>query len=180
MVEKLFPDPFLKNQNWVYLRVNSLQFYTFCFFHMPSWGLLLYTETKFQTTCFYSNKQINLFLFLKKSPCLIYCIIENIYIVILCYVTKFHCLVDFALWDIGQYVYCSCLLTRLWLHKFSYLSNQAVFSSWPNSRDKNLIILRMKKALKMQWKAFFITFKGLSLKLIKHFFRGGGRVRARL
>ena len=27
MVEKLFPDPFLKNQNWAYFRINSLNIY---------------------------------------------------------------------------------------------------------------------------------------------------------
>ena len=52
-VEKLFSDPFLKNQNWAYLWSNSLKFYTFFFFCMLSCGLSKYTETKLQTTCFY-------------------------------------------------------------------------------------------------------------------------------
>ena len=26
VVEKLFPDPYLKNQNWAYLWINSLKF----------------------------------------------------------------------------------------------------------------------------------------------------------
>ena len=43
---------------------------------------------------------------------------KNISIVILCYLTKFQYLVVFTSWDIGQYVYCNCLLTRLWRHKF--------------------------------------------------------------
>ena len=30
------------------------------------------------------------------------------------YLTKFHCLVGFTSWDIGQYVNCNCLSTRLW------------------------------------------------------------------
>ena len=41
-------------------------------------------------------------------------------------------LVAFISWDIWQYEYCNCLITRLWLHKFwnsLYLSNQAVFST---------------------------------------------------
>ena len=25
------------------------------------------------------------------------------------YLTKFHCLIAFTSWDIGQYVYCNCL-----------------------------------------------------------------------
>ena len=35
--------------------------------------------------------------------------------------------VTFTSWDIGQYVYCNCLLTRLWRQKFQnqcHLSNQ--------------------------------------------------------
>ena len=38
---------------------------------------------------------------------------ENISLVLLYYLTKFHCLVAFTSWDIGQYVYCNCLLIRL-------------------------------------------------------------------
>ena len=43
----------------------------------------------------------------------------------------------------GQYVYCNCLLTRLWRHGFwnqPYLSNQAFFSTWLKRHDKNLSI----------------------------------------
>ena len=36
LVKKLFLDPFLKNQNWTYLWINSLNFYTVSFYHMPS------------------------------------------------------------------------------------------------------------------------------------------------
>ena len=43
---------------------------------------------------------------------------ENISVVIFYYLTKFQCLVAFNLWDIGQYVYCNCLLTMLWRQKF--------------------------------------------------------------
>ena len=52
MVEKLFPDPFLKNQNWVYLWINSLKFYALCFYCMLIWGLSKYIENNLQTTCF--------------------------------------------------------------------------------------------------------------------------------
>ena len=34
------------------------------------------------------------------------------------WLTKFCCLVAFALWDIGQCMYCNCLLTRLRHQKF--------------------------------------------------------------
>ena len=47
------PGPFFKNQNWVYLWINSVKFYTVCFCCMPSWGLSKFIETKLQITCFY-------------------------------------------------------------------------------------------------------------------------------
>ena len=53
VVEKLIPDLFLKNQNWAYLWINSLNFYTVCFYWMESWGLSKYIETKLQTICFH-------------------------------------------------------------------------------------------------------------------------------
>ena len=55
MVEKLLPDLFLKNQNWAYLWINSLKFYTSCFYCMPSSAPSKYIETKLRTTCIYLN-----------------------------------------------------------------------------------------------------------------------------
>ena len=52
VVEKLLPDPFLKNQNWAYLWINSLKFYSVCFYCMPSWRLA-YTSYK----AFFKNKK---------------------------------------------------------------------------------------------------------------------------
>ena len=43
---------------------------------------------------------------------------KNIFHVIFYQLTKFHCLIAFTSWNIGQYVYCSCLLTRVWRHNF--------------------------------------------------------------
>ena len=57
MFKKLFPDPFLKNQNGAYLCFNSLKFYTVCFYCMPSWGLSQYIETKLQSTCFQLSRK---------------------------------------------------------------------------------------------------------------------------
>ena len=37
MVEKLVPETFLKNQTWAYLWINSLKFYTVCFYYITSW-----------------------------------------------------------------------------------------------------------------------------------------------
>ena len=50
-VKKLFSDPFLKNQNWAYLWVDSLKLYT-VWFCMPR-GLLKYIETKLKTAFSY-------------------------------------------------------------------------------------------------------------------------------
>ena len=48
---------------------------------------------------------------------------KNISLVIFYYLSKFQCLIVFTLWDIGQYVYCHCVLTRLWRHKFYLILN---------------------------------------------------------
>ena len=64
--------------------------------------------------------------------------------------TKFQCRIAFTSWDIGQYVYCNCLLTRLWRHKLwnrLYLSNQAVFLR----QDKNVNILRTRRTFKIKY-----------------------------
>ena len=74
--------------------------------------------------------------------------------------TKFHCSVAFTSWDIGQNAYCNFLLTRLWRHefwKYHYLSNLAVFSTWPKSQDKNWNICRTKR-FKKKIKSIFHHF----------------------
>ena len=53
LVEKLFPDSFLKNQIWLYLWIISLKIYIICYYCMLIWGLLKYSKTKLQTNCFY-------------------------------------------------------------------------------------------------------------------------------
>ena len=63
VVEKLSPDSFLKSQHLAYLWINSLKFYTVCFYCIPRWELLKYIETKLQITFlyliyrFYKNKK---------------------------------------------------------------------------------------------------------------------------
>ena len=101
------PRPFFKNQNWTYLWISIIKFYIFCFHCLPSSGLSKLIETKLKTTCIYLPASFSA-RFLKK----------NISLVILFYLTKFQCLVVFTSWDIGQYVYCTYLLTRLWRHRF--------------------------------------------------------------
>ena len=49
--EKLVLGPFPKNENWAYIRINSLKFYTVCFYCLASWGLWKCIETKLQSTC---------------------------------------------------------------------------------------------------------------------------------
>ena len=121
-VEILFPDPFLKNQSWPYLWINSQKFYTACFYCMPGWGLSKYIKLRCRPLAFISCKA---FLKNKKrsrtslpvsfSQSILK---KNMSHLIFYYLTKFSCLVKFTLWDIGQYVYCNCLLTMLWRHKF--------------------------------------------------------------
>ena len=140
VVEKLFPDPFLKYQNWAYLRINILKFYLFCLYCLESRALSKLIETKLQTTCIYLIKKTK-----KKNkkrsgnkkksgtslpaPFSAWFLKKNISLVIFFYLTIFQCLVAFTSWDIGKYVYCNSLLTRLWRNKLSNLSNQAVFST---------------------------------------------------
>ena len=52
MVEKLVPDSFIKNQNWLYLWINSLKCCKFCFYCMPSQGLPKDIKIKVLTTYF--------------------------------------------------------------------------------------------------------------------------------
>ena len=49
VVEKLVPDPFLKNENWAYLWINWLNFQIVFFYCVPSWGLSIYMETRLHT-----------------------------------------------------------------------------------------------------------------------------------
>ena len=56
--EKLYPDSFLKNQYWTYFWINSLKFYTVCFYCMLIWGQLKFSEIKLQTICFYLMKTL--------------------------------------------------------------------------------------------------------------------------
>ena len=42
LMEKLLPDPFIKDQNYAYLWINSLKCHKFVFIVCPSQGLLKY------------------------------------------------------------------------------------------------------------------------------------------
>ena len=121
VLEKLFPDLFLKNQNLAYFWINCLKFYAICFYCMPSWRLSKYIENKLQTTCFYLLRS-----FFKRqkgvwnwSLCLIFCMIfEEKYFSCSILLTD-QIFLSGSLYFVGQYVYCNCLLTCFPLGKIT-------------------------------------------------------------
>ena len=122
VVDKLFPDSFLKNQNWAYLWSNILNLYTFCFNCLPSWDYWMWLKLSCRPFAFTSykaflknNKRSDTSLLVSFSA---WFFKKNVSVAIFYYLTKVQCLVVFVSWDIGQYVYCNCLLTRLWRCKF--------------------------------------------------------------
>ena len=132
VLEKLFPDPFLKNQNWASVWIKSLKFYTVCFYYITSWGPSKFIETKLlQATCF---DFIEIF-FKKQRGQVLVCLPQFLHdfwrkIFLFLYPNTWP---NFIVWlplDIMPCVYCNCLLIRLWRENFwnqFYLSNQAVF-----------------------------------------------------
>ena len=122
VVEKLFSDPFLKNQNWGSFWINDLYIlYIFCFYCWSSWGISELIGTKLQTSCIYL-----IWNFKKKKrrgtslPASFYTwfLEKSISPVTFFYLTKFQCLVPFTSWDIGKYGYYNSLLTKPWRNKF--------------------------------------------------------------
>ena len=90
---RLFSNPFQKNDNWLYLWINSLKFSTVCFYCMTSCGLWTYIETKLQNICFtsyktFSKKQEEVW---NESPCIIvaWCLKKNISLVIFYYLVHY-------------------------------------------------------------------------------------------
>ena len=57
VAQKLFPVSFLKNQNLVYLWINSLKFYAAYFYCILIYELSKYSETKLLTTLCFFKKQ---------------------------------------------------------------------------------------------------------------------------
>ena len=117
-VEKLVPDSSLKNQNWVYLWFNSLQFYAVCFYCIlagyrnimkPSCRPLPFTLNK----AFLKNKKGS---GTSLSPSFSAWLMTKSISVMFFQLTKFHCLAAFSSWGVEQYMYCNFLLTRLWLN----------------------------------------------------------------
>ena len=95
----------------------------------------------------------------------------------LCSVNWPNCLIAFASWDIGQYLYCNCLLSRLRRHKFEM---NLIFPIKPFFFvSKKFKYLGNKKDFKVKYKAFFIILKdfkspqivsGLRVRVVKLFY----------
>ena len=115
------PRPFSKKSK---LSI-SLDQYSKVWYNFFLWYAKLSTIRTFRLSCrplaFTSHRA---FLNNKKSGTSIpvsfsaWFLMRNISRVIFYYLAKFHCLVALISWDIGQYVYFNCLLTRLWRYKF--------------------------------------------------------------
>ena len=116
MVEKLLQDPFLWNQNWVFLWTNGLRFSTVYLYCMPSWGRYLAILKPSSRPLAFTTYEA--FLKNKKrsgtsmtASFSAWLLKKNISLIVFYYLTKFHYLAAFTSWDIGQYVYGDCLLT---------------------------------------------------------------------
>ena len=94
------PSPFLKNQNWAYLWINVLKFYSFCFYCLLSWGPSKWSKFSCRLFAF------NLYKAFGKNKERHGTILpasfstwfpkKNISLVIFYYVTKFQCLITFT------------------------------------------------------------------------------------
>ena len=137
-VELSFPDLFAKFfcKNWANLCINSLNFMQFvftvsqvenyqnmwCADHMLLPRFFKYVRP-FYNIVYERVKLLLLFFFLKKGSLELVSLPHFLHdfwrkIFLLLYSTAWPNFMAFNKWDIGQYVYCTCLLTRLWRHRF--------------------------------------------------------------
>ena len=73
------------------------------------------------------------------------------------------CLTVFTSWDIEIYVYCNCLLTRLWHHKFwnsPFHSDEALFFSIPKKSRQKCKYIENKNSFQDEIKSIFSHFDG--------------------
>ena len=96
VVENLFPNPFLKNQNWGYLWVNSPKFYAVCFYWMLSLGLSKYTKLSCRPLAFTSYKKPKMYGACLPTSFFALFLNKNISFVIFYLRTKFHPLLAFT------------------------------------------------------------------------------------
>ena len=103
LIEYNMKNPFLINQNWAYLWIDSMKPCTVCFGSMSSWGQSIYIEAKLHATFLYIMQRTS-----PPASFSAWFLKENLSLIIFYYMAKFHCLVAFTSCDIGQYVYCNC------------------------------------------------------------------------
>ena len=107
VLEKLLPDLFLKNQNWAYVWIKSVNFIQFVLILCQvegyqyielSCGPFAFTPYKLFSK---DKKRFGISLLVRFSAWFL----KNFFpLVIFYYLTKFHWLVAFTSWDIRQYV----------------------------------------------------------------------------
>ena len=119
VVRRLVPTPFLKSQNWAYLWINSLKFYTVWFYCMSKWRTTKTPKMLLSLTSLYKaflkNKKRVRTSFLASSPA--WNLKKYISLVILS-LPNFITWIIFASWDIWRYVYCNYSFASLWCRKF--------------------------------------------------------------
>ena len=153
-MEKLFPGSFLKNQNCAYLWIKSLKIYTIFLLYAKSRAIKILLKLSWRSLAFTSYKA---FKENKKR-------------------SGTSLPASFSTWLLNKYFYCYVLLpeqislsgalyfVRYWIIcvlqllvnqvvtcKFwnqPYLSNQVVFPTWLKSQNKNVNILKTKRAFK--------------------------------
>ena len=154
VVEKLFPDPFLKNQNWTYLWINNLKLDK-VFFIICQLGAILIRNCKQLALISYKA-------FLKKrkrsgtslpASSSAWFLKKNIFLV-----SPINWW-DFIVWlplirEIFGNICIVIVFNQVvmsWNLKLNpYLSNQAVFSLWPKSQDQKFEYLEDEKSFKMK------------------------------
>ena len=121
-MEKLFLDSFLKKSKLSISLINILKFIYFVFIICQVEDYRNWFKLSCRPLVFTSSKA-----FLKSkrrsgtslpASFSAWLLKEHISLVIFFYLTKAQCLVALTLSDIGQYVYCNSLLTRLWRNNF--------------------------------------------------------------
>ena len=118
-MEKLFPDCFLKIQNWAYLWFNNLKFYTVCFYCIPSWRLSKNIEIDADHLRHIKLLKTRRGLELVSLPHFLHNFWGKNFFCYILFLTNFNCLIDFTSRDIiRQHVYSNCLLAMLWRVSF--------------------------------------------------------------
>ena len=166
VVKKLFPDPFLKNQNWAYLLIKSLKFDVVCFYCVTIKGYrnMLKLRADHFTLKAFSKKWKSSGISLPASFSA-WLMKKNVSLPVFYQLTKFYCLGAFTSWDIMQYVYCNCLrpgcdvinfkINLVFLIKTFFLLNQKVKTRILTSWERKELLKRNKKHFSSFLKGFY-------------------------